>query len=158
MDKVPMTPAGFKALEEELKTLKTTERPNIIKQISEARSHGDLSENAEYAAARERQGFIEGRISELEDVIARADIIDVAKLKGSKVIKFGATVKLADEDTEEEVRYQIVGPFEADLTKHRISITAPLGRALIGKTVGDMVEVQTPRGTKSYEIMQVQFK
>lgn len=158
MEKVPMTPAGFKALEDELRTLKTTERPNIIRQISEARTHGDLSENAEYAAARERQGFVEGRISEIEDVIARADIIDVSKLKGGKVIKFGATVKLADEDTEEEVRYQIVGPFEADLAKHRISITAPLGRALIGKTVGDTVEVQTPSGTKSYEIMQVQFK
>jgi transcription elongation factor GreA len=158
MDKVPMTPAGFKALEEELKNLKTTERPFIIRQIAEARAHGDLSENAEYAAARERQSFVEGRISEIEDVIARADVIDVAKLKGSKFVKFGATVKLADEDTEDEVRYQIVGPFEADLTKQRISITAPLGRALIGKSVGDTVEVQTPSGTKSYEIMQVQFK
>jgi transcription elongation factor GreA len=158
MDKVPMTPAGFKALEDELKNLKTIERPFIIRQIAEARAHGDLSENAEYAAARERQSFVEGRISEIEDVIARADVIDVAKLKGSKFVKFGATVKLADEDTEDEVRYQIVGPFEADLTKQRISITAPLGRALIGKSVGDTVEVQTPSGTKSYEIMQVQFK
>ncbi|MGE4221644.1 MAG: transcription elongation factor GreA [Alphaproteobacteria bacterium] len=158
MDKVPMTPAGFKALEDELKTLKTTERPFIIRQISEARTHGDLSENAEYAAARERQSFVEGRISEIEDVIARADVIDVAKLKGGKVIKFGATVKLADEDTDDEVRYQIVGPFEADLAKNRISITAPLGRALIGKSVGDTVEVQTPSGIKSYEVMQVQFK
>ncbi|QQS13654.1 MAG: transcription elongation factor GreA [Rhodospirillales bacterium] len=158
MDKVPMTPAGFKSLEDELRNLKGVERPNVIKAIAEARAHGDLSENAEYTAARERQGFIEGRIAELEDVIARADVIDVAKLKGGKVIKFGATVKLSDEDTEDEVRYQIVGPFEADLTKHKISITAPLGRALIGKTVGDSVEVQTPRGAKSYEVMSVLFK
>lgn len=157
MDKVPMTPNGFKALEDELKNLKSVERPNIIKAISEARAHGDLSENAEYTAARERQGFIEGRISEIEDVIARAEVIDISKLSG-KTAKFGATVKLADEDTDEQVRYQIVGPFEADLSKGKISITAPLGRALIGKGVGDSVEVQTPSGTKSYEVVTVKFK
>lgn len=151
-----MTHDGLRALEEELRELKGTERPSVIKAISEARAHGDLSENAEYAAARERQGFIEGRIGELEDIIARADVIDVSKLDG-KVVKFGATVKLADEDTDEEVRYQIVGPYEADLAKGRISVTAPLGRALIGKTVGDSVEVQTPKGGKSYEIVSVRF-
>jgi transcription elongation factor GreA len=156
MEKVPMTHDGLRALEEELRELKGTERPSVIKAISEAREHGDISENAEYAAARERQSFIEGRIGELEDIIARADVIDVSKLEG-KVVKFGATVKLADEDTEEEVRYQIVGPYEADLTKGRISVTAPLGRALIGKTVGDSVEVQTPKGGKSYEIVSVRF-
>ena len=156
MDKVPMTQDGLRTLEEELRELKGVERPAVIKAIAEARTHGDLSENAEYTAARERQGFIEGRISELEDIIARADVIDVSKLDG-KVIKFGATVKLADEDTEEQVRYQIVGPYEADLTKGRISVTAPLGRALIGKTVGDSVEVQTPKGGKSYEIVSVRF-
>jgi transcription elongation factor GreA len=156
MEKVPMTHDGLRALEEELRELKGTERPSVIKAISEAREHGDLSENAEYAAARERQSFIEGRIGELEDIIARADVIDVSKLDG-KIVKFGATVKLADEDTEEEVRYQIVGPYEADLTKGRISVTAPLGRALIGKTVGDSVEVQTPKGGKSYEIVSVRF-
>ena len=157
MDKVPMTPNGFKALEEELKTLKSVERPNIIKAIAEARAHGDLSENAEYTSARERQGFIEGRIAEIEDIIARAEVIDVAKLTG-KTVKFGATVKLADEDTNHEVRYQIVGPYEADLTKGRMSVTAPLGRALIGKGVGDSVEVQTPGGTKSYELVSIRFK
>ena len=157
MDKVPMTPNGFKALEEELKTLKSVERPNIIKAIAEARAHGDLSENAEYTSARERQGFIEGRIAEIEDIIARAEVIDVAKLTG-KTVKFGATVKLADEDTNHEVRYQLVGPYEADLTKGRISVTAPLGRALIGKGVGDSVEVQTPGGTKSYELVSIRFK
>ena len=156
MDKVPMTPKGLRTLEEELRELKGVERPAVIKAIAEARTHGDLSENAEYAAARERQSFIEGRISELEDIIARADVIDVSKLDG-KVVKFGATVKLADEDTAEEVRYQIVGPYEADLTKGRISVTAPLGRALIGKTVGDSVEVQTPKGGKSYGIVSVRF-
>jgi len=156
MDKVPMTPGGLRALEEELRELKSVERPAVIKAIAEARTHGDLSENAEYTAARERQSFIEGRILELEDIIARADVIDVSKLAG-KIVKFGATVKLADEDTDEEVRYQIVGPYEADLNKGRISITAPLGRALIGKTVGDTVEVQTPKGGKSYGIVSVRF-
>ncbi len=157
MDKVPMTPNGFEALGDELKNLKSVERPNIIKAIAEARAHGDLSENAEYTSARERQGFIEGRIAEIEDIIARAEVIDVAKLTG-KTVKFGATVKLADEDTNHEVKYQIVGPYEADLTKGRISVTAPLGRALIGKGVGDSIEVQTPGGTKSYELVSIRFK
>ncbi len=157
MDKLPMTEGGFRSLEEELKRLKTVERPAVIKAISEARAHGDLSENAEYHAARERQGFIEGRVLELEDIIARAEVIDVSKLSG-KVVKFGATVKLADEDTDENVTYQIVGAHEADLSKHRISITSPIGRALIGKTVGDSVEVQTPSGGKSYEVVGVKFK
>src|SRR5690606_29472244 len=136
-----MTPDGFRTLEEELKRLKSVERPAVIKAISEARSHGDLSENAEYHAARERQSFIEGRLMELEDIISRADVIDVSKLSG-KTVKFGATVKLADEDTDENVTYQIVGAHEADLSKGRISITSPIGRALIGKSVGDTFEVQ----------------
>ncbi|HYC66109.1 MAG TPA: transcription elongation factor GreA [Reyranellaceae bacterium] len=157
MEKVPMTSDGLKTLEDELKTLKSTERPAIIKQIAEAREHGDISENAEYTAARERQGFIEGRIGELEDIISRAEVIDLSKLSG-KVVKFGATVRLADEDTDEKVKYQIVGPYEADLNKGRISITSPIGRALIGKTVGDSVEVQTPRGAKMYEVVGVAFK
>jgi len=157
MDKLPMTEAGFRTAEEELKRLKSIERPAVIRQISEARAHGDLSENAEYHAARERQSFIEGRVLELEDVIARADVIDVSKLSG-KVVKFGATVKLVDEDTEDNVTYQIVGAHEADLNKGRISITSPIGRALIGKTVGDTFEVQTPSGGKSYEVVAVKFK
>ncbi|MEO8558702.1 MAG: transcription elongation factor GreA [Rhodospirillales bacterium] len=157
MDKLPMTEGGFRTLEEELKRLKSIERPAVIKAISEARAHGDLSENAEYHAARERQSFIEGRVLELEDVIARAEVIDVGKLSG-KVIKFGATVKVSDEDTDEAMTYQIVGAHEADLNKGRISITSPIGRALIGKTVGDTLEVQTPSGGKSYEVMTVRFK
>lgn len=157
MDKVPMTAEGHTALEEELKHLKSVERPNIIKAISAAREHGDLSENAEYTSAREKQSFIEGRISELEDVIARAEVIDFSKFTG-KTVKFGATVRLIDEETEEKAKYQIVGPTEADLAKGRISVTAPLGRALINKSVGDTVEVQTPRGQKSYEIVGVAFK
>jgi transcription elongation factor GreA len=157
MEKVPMTGPGLKSLEDELKQLKSVERPAIIKAIAAAREHGDLSENAEYTSAREKQGFIEGRIIEVEDIISRAEVIDFSKLSG-KVVKFGATVKLADEDTEENVKYQIVGPYEADLNKGRISVTSPIGRALIGKTVGDTVEVQTPRGAKSYEVVGVQFK
>jgi transcription elongation factor GreA len=157
MEKVPMTPPGLKSLEEELKQLKSVERPAIIKAIAAAREHGDLSENAEYAAARERQGFIEGRIAEVEDIISRAEVIDLSSLAG-KVVKFGATVRLADEDTDETVKYQIVGPYEADLAKGRISVTSPIGKALIGKTVGDSVEVQTPKGAKSYEVLGVAFK
>lgn len=145
MDRVPMTAEGLKSLEDELKVLKSVERPSIIKAIAAAREHGDLSENAEYTSARERQGFIEGRIAELEDIISRTEVIDFSKLTG-KVVKFGATVKLADEDTDEQVKYQIVGPYEADLTKGRISVTSPIGKALIGKTVGDTVEVQTRAG------------
>jgi transcription elongation factor GreA len=157
MEKVPMTSPGLKSLEDELKNLKSVERPAIIKAIAAAREHGDLSENAEYTSAREKQGFIEGRIMEVEDIISRAEVIDFANLTG-KTVKFGATVKLADEDTDDKVKYQIVGPYEADLTKGRISVTSPIGRALIGKTVGDKVEVQTPKGAKSYEVLGVAFK
>lgn len=156
MNKIPMTLEGYNRLQEELKRLKTTERPNIIKAIAEARDHGDLSENAEYHAARERQGFIEGRIMELEDKIARTEVIDVSKLSG-KVVKFGAKVTLADEDTDEEQTFQIVGEDEADVSQGRLSITSPLARALIGKGKGDSVEVSTPRGAKSYEVVKVAF-
>ena len=152
-----MTAGGFEALEEELKRLKTIERPSIIKAIEAAREHGDLSENAEYHAARERQSFTEGRLAELEDVISRADVIDPKSISG-KVIRFGATVRLADEDTDEISTYQIVGTHESDIAKGKLSITSPLARALIGKTVGDSAEVTTPGGGKSYEIMKVQFK
>jgi transcription elongation factor GreA len=157
MNKIPMTADGYGRLEEELKQLKTIERPAIIRAIAEAREHGDLSENAEYHAARERQSFIEGRVLELEDKISRAEIIDVSKLSG-KVIKFGATVTLIDEDTDEKSAYQIVGEDEADIKAKRLAITAPLARALVGKKVGDQVEVTTPGGSKSYEIAKVQFK
>ena len=157
MEKVPMTAGGLSPLQEELKRLKSKDRRAVIKAISEAREHGDLSENAEYHAAKERQGFIEGRIQELEDVISRADVIDVLKLSGS-VVKFGATVTFADEDTDEETTYQIVGPYEADLAKIRISVQSPIARALIGKTVGYTTEVRAPGGIKSYEIINVTFK
>ena len=157
MNKIPMTADGYARLEEELKQLKTIERPAIIRAIAEAREHGDLSENAEYHAARERQSFIEGRVLELEDKISRAEIIDVSKLSG-KVIKFGATVTLIDEDTDEKSAYQIVGEDEADIKSKRLAITAPLARALVGKKVGDQVELTTPGGSKSYEIAKVQFK
>jgi transcription elongation factor GreA len=156
IDKVPMTLAGYERLVEELKQLKTVERPAIIKAIAEARDHGDLSENAEYHAARERQSFIEGRVMELEAKISLAEIIDVKKLSG-KTVTFGATVTLADEDTDEEVKYQIVGADESDIGKGLLSVTAPLARALIGKSVGDSVEVVTPRGSKSYEIVKIRF-
>lgn len=157
MEKMPMTVAGHAAMEEELKRLKSVERPRIIAAISEARKHGDLSENAEYHAAKEQQGLNEARVAELEDMLARAEVIDVSKLSG-KTVKFGATVKLVDEDTEEEVTYKIVGDNEADVKQGRISISSPISRALIGKTVGDSVEVSTPGGGKSYEILKVQFK
>ncbi len=157
MDKVPMTLDGYERLEEELKRLKSVERPAIIKAIATAREHGDLSENAEYHAAKERQSFNEGRISEIESRIANADIIDVSKLSG-KVVKFGANVKLADDDTDEESSYQIVGEHEADIKEGRLSVTSPLARALISKTVGDAVEVVTPGGSKGYEIIDVRFK
>src|SRR5690348_17163284 len=146
MDKIPMTIDGFQRLEVELKQLKSVQRPAIIRAIAEAREHGDISENAEYTAARERQSFIEGRIGELEDKISRAEVIDVSKLSG-KVIKFGAKVTLADEDTDEENTYQIVGAEEADIDQGRLSVTSPLARALIGKQTGDSVEVTTPRGS-----------
>jgi transcription elongation factor GreA len=157
MDKIPMTAAGYNRLQEELKTLKSVERPAVIRAIAEAREHGDLSENAEYTAARERQSFIEGRVLELEDKISRAEVIDPSKLSGS-VIKFGATVTLADEDTDEEVTYQIVGQDESDIKSGFLSVTAPLARALIGKTDGDTVEVTTPAGSKSYEVVRVEYR
>ena len=152
-----MTLDGYNRLEEELKRLKTVERPAIIKAIAVAREHGDLSENAEYHAARERQAFVEGRVGELEERIRGAEVIDVKTLKG-KNVKFGALVKVADEDTDEETTYQIVGEDEADIKKRRLSITSPLARALIGKTVNDSVEVTTPNGAKSYEIISVRFR
>lgn len=155
-DKVPMTAKGYSDLEEELRYLKTTARPEVIRAIAEAREHGDLSENAEYHAARERQSFIEGRVGELEDKIARAEVIDVASLDGDTV-KFGATVTLVDEDTEAETAYQLVGETEADVKAGRLAITAPLARALIGKEVGDSIEVMTPAGSKAYEILKVQY-
>lgn len=157
MEKVPMTARGFTRLQDELKHLKSVERPAVIKAIAEAREHGDLSENAEYTAARERQSFIEGRVMELEDKISRAEVIDPARLSGD-TIKFGATVTLADEDTDEESTYQIVGQDESDIKGGFISITSPLARALIGKHVGDTVEVTTPGGSKSYEIIEIAFK
>ncbi|HEX6860535.1 MAG TPA: transcription elongation factor GreA [Caulobacteraceae bacterium] len=156
MEKVPMTAEGYTALDEELKRLKTVERPNVIAAIAEARAHGDLSENAEYHAAKDRQGWIEGRIAEIEDKMARAQVIDVSKLSGSQV-KFGATVSVVDEDTEEESRYQIVGEHEADVKRGLISVTSPLSRSMIGKEVGDVVEVNTPGGVKAYEILKVEW-
>jgi transcription elongation factor GreA len=156
MERIPMTSAGLKALENEINKLKTVERPSIIKMIAEARAHGDLSENAEYHAAKERQAFIEGRVIELEDQIGRADVIDVSKLSGSTV-KFGATVTLVDEDTDEKRKFQIVGDVEADAKKGRISISSPIARALIGKGKGDTVEVAAPGGARSYEILKVEF-
>jgi transcription elongation factor GreA len=157
MNKVPMTMDGFVRLEEELKHLKSVERPAVIRAIAEARDHGDLSENAEYHAARERQSFIEGRVAELEDKIARAEVIDVKKLSG-KQVTFGATVTIADEDTDEKLTYQIVGQDEADIAEGRLSIGAPLARALIGKSVGDSAEVMTPGGAKYYEIVRIRFR
>jgi transcription elongation factor GreA len=151
-----MTGEGFNRLQDELKRLKSVDRPSIIKAIAEARTHGDLSENAEYHAARERQSFIEGRVMELEDKISRAEVIDVSKLSGS-LIKFGAKVTLADEETDEEQTFQIVGEDEADIKQGRLSVTSPLARALIGKSKGDSVEVSTPRGAKSYEVVTVDF-
>ncbi|MET0315080.1 MAG: transcription elongation factor GreA [Hansschlegelia sp.] len=156
MDKIPMTAAGHVALEAELKQRASIERPRIIAAISEARSHGDLSENAEYHAAKEQQSLNEGRIAELESQIARAEIIDVSKLTGD-TITFGATVKLVDEDTDEEKIYQIVGEAESDVKQGRVSIGSPIARALVGKKVGDTVEVVTPGGGKSYEVLQVRF-
>lgn len=155
MEKIPMTRAGFTALDEELKILKSVERPAVIRAISEAREHGDLSENAEYHAAREKQSFIEGRIKELEALVSLADVIDTSKLSGS--VKFGATVKLVDEDTDEEKTYQIVGEAEADIERGLLNIRSPLARALIGKDEGDSVEVKTPGGQKSYEIVSIRY-
>ncbi len=155
MDKIPMTRAGHSALDEELRLLKSTERPAVIRAIAEAREHGDLSENAEYHAAREKQSFVEGRIRELEAVLSRADVIDPSKLSGA--IKFGATVTVVDADTEESRVYRIVGEAEADIERGLLNIRSPLARALIGKDVGDSVEVRTPGGEKCYEVLEVQF-
>ncbi len=155
MDKIPLTRAGHSALSDELKQLKSVERPAVIRAIAEAREHGDLSENAEYHAAREKQGFIETRIKELEAIIGRADVIDPEKLSGT--IKFGATVKLVDEDTDEEKTYQIVGEPEADIANGKLNIASPLARALIGKDEGDSIDVRTPGGEKSYEVLSIDY-
>lgn len=156
MEKIPMTRAGYDQLDAELRDLRSNERPAIIAAISEAREHGDLSENAEYHSAREKQSFIEGRIKELEQVLSRAEVIDPSKLSGG--IKFGATVVLLDEDTEEEKTYQIVGEHEASLEKGLLNLRSPLARSLIGKEDGDVVEVQTPGGLKTFEILSVRFE
>ena len=156
MEKIPMTKAGSIALEAELKKLKSVERPNIIQAISEAREHGDLSENAEYHSAREKQSFIEGRIKEIEAIISLADVIDPLALSGN--IKFGATVTLVDEDTDEEKCWQIVGEHEANIETGLLNIKSPIARALIGKDEGDSVEVKTPGGEKAYEILKVEYK
>ena len=155
MEKIPMTPTGYSALDAELKHLRSIERPSVIKAIAEAREHGDLSENAEYHSAREKQSFIEGRIKELEGILGLAQVIDPKTLSGP--IKFGATVVLIDEDTEEEKTYQSVGESEADIEKGLLNIKSPLARALIGKDEGDSVEVKTPGGSKDYEIMKVTY-
>src|SRR3954469_10962142 len=156
MEKVPMTAEGYNVLDEELRRLKTKERPAVIAAIAEARQHGDLSENAEYHAAKERQGWIEGQIADIEDRMARAQVIDVSKLSGTQV-KFGATVSVVDEDTEDEARYQIVGEHEADVKQGRLSLTSPLARGMIGKEPGEVVEVTTPGGVKAYEILKVEW-
>ena len=157
MDKIPMTASGLKQLEEELWVLKDAERPAVIRAIAEAREHGDLSENAEYHAARERQSFIEGRVAELESIISHADVIDPSAFSGN-MVRFGATVMLADEDTDEESTYQIVGQHEANIEKGLMSVTSPLGRTLIGKELGESIEVITPGGSKAYEIINVKYK
>ena len=154
MDKIPITNIGFEKLEEELKILKSVERPTVIKSIAEAREHGDLSENAEYHAAKEKQAFIEGRITELEDVTSRAEVIDLTKLSG-KTVTFGTKVNIVDEESDQKTNYQIVGPYEANLEKGLISVASPIARALIGKEVGMSVAVTTPGGTKNYEILTI---
>jgi transcription elongation factor GreA len=151
-----MTPEGHARLTAELKRLKTVERPAVIKAISEARAHGDLAENAEYHAARERQGFIEGRVMELEDKLSRAEVIDIGELSGTRVT-FGAKVKLVDEETDEEVVYQIVGPEEAEISQGLLSIASPLAQAMLSKEAGDSIEVTTPRGVRYFEILEVSF-
>jgi len=156
MEKMPMTAEGLALLQRERERLMNVERPEVIRAIGAAREHGDLSENAEYHAARERQSFIEGRLAEIEDIISRAEVIDPSKLSGSTV-RFGARVALVDEETEEENTFQIVGSHEADVSKGRISVTSPLARALIGKQTGDIVEVNAPSGPRSYEILGVRF-
>lgn len=156
MEKVPFTAAGLETIKTELMKLKTEERPAVIKAIATAREHGDLSENAEYHAARERQSFIEGRVAELEDVVSRAEVINTAQLTG-ETITFGTIVTVADEDTDEESEFSIVGPYEADLSKGLISTSSPIAKALIGKRIGDSVEVRTPRGTKMFEVIDVKI-
>jgi len=156
MEKVPITRTGYAALNAELKTKKSTERPAIIKAIAEAREHGDLSENAEYHTAKDRQGFIEGRIKQLESLISRADVIDPAKMSGT-TIRFGATVELVDEDTGQERTFQIVGEPEADIDAGRLNMRSPLARALIGKEDGDSIEVAAPGGARSYEVLSVRY-
>jgi len=155
MEKIPLTTKGFKKLDVELRVLKSERRPAVIRAIAEAREHGDLSENAEYHAAREEQSHIEGRVKELESIISFSDVIDVTKLSGT--IKFGATVELVDEDTDIEVTYQIVGEPEADIEAHLLNLKSPLARSLIGKDEGDSVEVRTPGGGKSYEILSIKY-
>lgn len=156
MEQIPVTKEGYTVLEKELKELKSVKRPAVIEAIAVAREHGDLKENAEYHAAKEQQSFIEGRIIELEAVISKAHIIDPSSLSGP--IKFGATVKLVDENTDEEFTYQIVGDYEADMEKGKISISAPVSRALIGKNEGDSVSIRTPKGQRSYEVLSVKYK
>lgn len=155
-DTVPMTIEGSAALNEELKRLKYIERPRIVSAIEEARGHGDLSENAEYHSAREQQSFVEGRIKELEGALSHAQVIDIKTLSGNKVM-FGATVHVSDVETEEQKKYQIVGQYEANLDKGRISLLSPIAKALIGKQIGDIVDVKTPKGDKAYEILDVKF-
>lgn len=157
MERIPMTAEGHARLETELKRLKTVERPDVIKSLSAAREHGDLAENAEYHAARERQSFIEGRVRELEDKLSRAEVIDVSKLSG-KDVKFGATVTVADEETDEKKTYQLVGADEADVNNGRLSITSPVARALIGRGIGDSVHVNTPNGGRSYEVIKINYR
>ncbi len=157
MERIPMTAEGHVALQTELKTLKSVERPNIIAAIAEARAHGDLSENAEYHAAKEKQSFIEGRISEIDDKLARADVIDVSKFSGTK-IRFGATVTIVDVETEEAQTYKIVGEDEASVKLGKISVTSPIARAMIGKEEGDEAEVAAPAGARAYEITKVEYK
>lgn len=156
MEKVPMTAAGYTALKDEIKHRKSVERPRIIRAIAEARAHGDLSENAEYHAAKEQQGMNEAKVADLEDKLSRADVIDISKISGDTV-KFGAIVTIVDEDTEEKLKYQIVGDFEAEVRNGKIAINSPIARALVGKRVGDSVEVITPRGAKSYEILKIAY-
>jgi transcription elongation factor GreA len=156
-DRYPMTPRGVQTLKEELKRLREVERPKNVRDIEEARAHGDLRENAEYHAAKERQGFIEGRTREIESILAQSEVIDPAKLSGDRVV-FGATVKLTDTDSEEEVTYSIVGDFEADIKQGRIAISAPLARALIGRETGDTVSLKTGKGSREYQIAEVRFE
>lgn len=157
LDRFPITAGGYKRLTEELGNLKSVERPSIITAIAEARAHGDLSENAEYSSAKEKQGFIEGKIADLEGKLSRAEVIDIQAIKSDKVL-FGATVNLIDEDTDEKFTYQLVSDYEADLSKHLISVGSPLGRALLGRMVSEVAEVQTPKGIKYYEILSISFQ